>query len=274
MGIENSAELSPSGFVSYHKGDVGIIIAVPHGGIKDSDKIPHRTFGITEGDDHTKELAEFVADSIRSNLGRSPHMIISELKRSKLDPNREIVEAAQGDTLAEDVWREYHGFIEKAIEEEGFGVVIDLHGQSHGHNCTELGYLLTSVQLNNGDYDPTKSSMKNLASMTGKSGKEIIIGDKSLGAIIENEGFRAFPSPRQPSPRDLAYFPGGYTVARYGSKEKGTFDSILVETSKKERAEGGQETRKQFAAALGSAIAKFYHANYAMQQSPGDGDGF
>ena len=119
---------------------------MPHGGEWDNPDIPPRTEGTSESDDDTKELGEAVASSICTNLGKCPHIIISYLKRSKLDPNREIVEAAQGDPLAEAAWGDYHGFIEEAKKKEGLGLVIDLHGQSHLRNSTELGYLLTREQ--------------------------------------------------------------------------------------------------------------------------------
>ena len=130
----------PSGFVEYREGTVGIVIAVPHGGEWDNPDIPPRTYGISEGDDHTKELSEAVTSAICRSLGKCPHLIISDLKRSKLDPNRDIQEAAQGDPKAEEAWREYHGFIDEAKAKEGLGLVIDLHGQSHRKNSTELGY--------------------------------------------------------------------------------------------------------------------------------------
>lgn len=104
-------------------------------------------------------------------------MIISDLKRSKLDPNRDIQEAAQGDPKAEEAWREYHGFIDEAKAKEGLGLVIDLHGQSHRKNSTELGYLLTTAQLNEGDFDSEKSSVKQLARRLGKSGKDVMAGE-------------------------------------------------------------------------------------------------
>lgn len=167
----------PSGFVEYREGTVGIVIAVPHGGEWDNPDIPPRTYGISEGDDHTKELSEAVTSAICRSLGKCPHLIISDLKRSKLDPNRDIQEAAQGDPKAEEAWREYHGFIDEAKAKEGLGLVIDLHGQSHRKNSTELGYLLTTAQLNEGDFDSEKSSVKQLARRLGKSGKDVMAGE-------------------------------------------------------------------------------------------------
>ena len=164
------------GLVEYMEGEVGIVIAVPHGGLEDDLDIPKRTYGILEGDDHTKDLGEVVTSSICKTLGKCPHLIISNLKRTKLDPNRDIHEAAQGNLKAETTWRQYHGFIDEAKATEGHGVVIDLHGQSHRKNSTEFGYLLSTEQLNRGEFDSDKSSVRELAQMTGQTGQQIMTG--------------------------------------------------------------------------------------------------
>ena len=49
--------------------------------------------------------------------------------RSKLDPNREILEAAQGNTLAKKVYREFHSAISEAKKTVKRGVIFDFHGQ-------------------------------------------------------------------------------------------------------------------------------------------------
>ena len=219
------SKFGSSGFIEYREGNVGIVIAVPHGGSWDYQEIPNRKYGVLEGDDHTRELGEVVATAICRTLGKCPHLIISNLKRSKLDPNRNKTEAAQGNPKAEKAWEEYQGFIEEAKKVEGLGVVIDLHGQSHRQNSTELGYLLSTAELNSGDYDSAKSSVRQLARRLGKSGKEVMTGNfyflsasdllliflagaLSLGAYIEKEGYKALPSPRQPAPGEQEYFTG------------------------------------------------------------------
>ena len=178
------SKFGSSGFVEYREGNVGIVIAVPHGGSWDYQEIPNRKYGVLEGDDHTRELGEVVATAICRNIGKCPHLIMSNLKRSKLDPNRNKTEAAQGNPKAEKAWEEYQGFIEEAKKVEGLGVVIDLHGQSHRQNSTELGYLLSTAQLNSGDYDSAKSSVRQLARRLGKSGKEVMTGNFTLSASV------------------------------------------------------------------------------------------
>jgi len=262
MPMVASLQYGLNGYVEYHEGDVGVVIAAPHGGLMDPDSIPNRSWGTIEPDSYTRDLALVTADSVTQTLGgRKPHLIILNLKRKKLDANRDIVEAAQGNSDAMQAWLDYHGFIDQAKEVHGVGVVIDLHGQSHRKNSTEMGYLLSTNSLNRGDFS-TRSSVKSLTEQLGVSDKEMITGNNSIGAFLEEEGYLAFPSPRQPSPGDWDYFPGGYTVERHS---EGTFDSISVETPREVRIDAGRPTRVKFGKALGKAIANFYKTNYKLE---------
>jgi len=253
-------EYGQNGYIEYHKGEVGLVIAAPHGGFMDPDTIPDRSWGTVEPDSFTRDLALVVAEEVTKQLGgRKPHLVISNLKRKKLDPNREVVEAAQGNPEAMQAWLDYHTFIDKATAVHEVGVVIDLHGQSHRKNSTEMGYLLSTESLNKGDFDLDRSSMMSLSKQLDLSGEEVMAGNNSLGSFLEVEGYKAFPSPRQPSPGDWAYFPGGYTVVRHS---KGTFDSISVETPREVRIDAGRPTRVKFGEALGRALANYYRTNY------------
>ena len=69
-------------------------------------------------------------------------------------------------------------------------------------NSTEIGYVLTKDDLNNGNYDLDISSIKQLGSEVSLNGEELLTGPQSLGAFLENEGYHAVPSPRQPAPGD------------------------------------------------------------------------
>ncbi len=73
--------------------------------------------------------------------------------------------------------------------------------QGHEQNSTEMGYLLTTEELNAGDYDEEKTSVRLLAEDTGLDGETLLTGaEESLGAMLEERGYHALPSPRQPAP--------------------------------------------------------------------------
>ena len=76
--------------------------------------------------------------------------------------------------------------------------------QNHQKNSTELGYLLYISDLDDGNYDAERSSIRALATETGLSGEILMTGElESLGALYEQQGFNAVPSPRQPSPSKM-----------------------------------------------------------------------
>ena len=56
-----------------------------------------------------------------------------------MDPNREILEAAQGSELATRVYREFHASINHAKQRVKRGLLLDFHGQVVIEmNCCEL----------------------------------------------------------------------------------------------------------------------------------------
>lgn len=193
--------------------------------------------------------------------------------RAKVDVNREIQDGAQGDPIASRTHRLYHAYIRKAQEASspsagGRGLLIDLHGQNHKQNSTEVGYLLGKEALNRQELNPLKSSIRALAEETGLGGDDLIVGELSLGHLIEQEGYRAVPSPRQPSPGKDKYYSGGYITRSHGSAFRScmpvscAFDAIQLETPREPRVEGGEAERTRFGMALGRAIVNFYRLHY------------
>ena len=70
----------------------------------------------------------------------------------------------------------------------------------------ELGYQITRDRLNNGNIVDRYSSLRNLLETSSKSTEEIVRGKTSFGAILEEQGFAAIPSPSKPKPGDEPYF--------------------------------------------------------------------
>jgi len=172
-------------YIEYIPGNLPIIISAPHGGVKQSGStvggvfypdndstLPDRNCGVNERDDNTDILAREIQAEIHALTGCYAHVIISNLHRSKLDPNREIGQAACGDSDAEDHWEAFHSFVDDAstaVETNwGKGLYIDLHGQSHGIPRIELGYNVTAAELNTADLNSQpivdKSTIKHLVS--------------------------------------------------------------------------------------------------------------
>ena len=228
-------------YTIYYAGNLPIIFSAPHGGPLAPSEIPDRTYGETVTDTRTKEMAQYVGQEIFSLTGKYPHVIINNLKRIKLDANRDSLEAAQGNPSALYAWKEYCSFInsarQKITKDFTKGLYIDLHGHGHTIQRFEIGYLLSSSELNKSNYElnignyVNKTSIKSLVKNNTQSLAltDYLRGQYSLGNYFELAGYPAVPSPLNPSPENNPYFSGGYSSELYGSYYSGTIDGIQIE---------------------------------------------
>ncbi|MEQ1750270.1 MAG: hypothetical protein ABL974_12655 [Prosthecobacter sp.] len=249
-------------YTEYVPGELPLVISSPHGGALKPESVANRTSGVRDADANTQDLARRIAAEIQKQTGKQTHLIISHLHRSKLDPNREIVEAAQGDKTAEKVWAEYHAFIDQALKaavaRHGRAFFIDLHGQSHKDVRVELGYMhstssyaQTAAELNGPEFIAT-GSLKLITQLhPDRPYTDLILGPQSLGALLEERGFLATPSPRMPVPTE-PYFRGGYTVARHVVADL-KIAGLQIEANRI-RLRDTSENRQRFAESLVSAL--------------------
>lgn len=100
--------------------------------------------------------------------------------------------------------------------------------QSPPYTFSELGYLYKRAELNSGDLCSTVPSVAALLKRIGLSPLELVCGGRSLGALLEEQGHRAVPSPRQPGPGGQRYYKGGYISQTHGSSTGGQVDAIQV----------------------------------------------
>ena len=88
-----------------------------------------------ENDALTLNLATRVSDHIKECTGHAPIMVINNLHRSKLDPNRDIAPGTFGEEIPTRVFHWYHDNITQAIDEVTDtsnsiqrGLLLDIHG--------------------------------------------------------------------------------------------------------------------------------------------------
>ena len=266
--VTGASYFGRNAYVEYLAGDIPLVISAPHGGVLIPAELPDRTGpGITTvRDGNTEELARTIANVFHARTGGRPHVIIMRLRRTKIDANREVFEAAQGHPLTERAWAEWHSFIEAArqsvVAQHGTGFYIDLHGHGHEIPRLELGYLLSSstLALTDAALDvpswENQSSIRTLSQASPASFPELLRGVRSLGALFEAEGFAAVPSPTNPDPGGAPYFDGGYNTARYGSRNGGPISGVQIEA----HFTGLRDThanRERFAVALVNAWGRF-----------------
>jgi hypothetical protein len=260
-----------NGYIEYRPGELPIVITAPHGGTMEPDEIPDRTTGVATRDTNTDALAIAISDAFQARTGKRPHIVICRLHRSKLDANREIVEAAQGNRLAQRAWFEFQLFTEAASHvvagTYGKGFYIDLHGHGHPIPRLELGYTLTAEELALADAAlealANQSSIRSLASRSTSPFVALLRGDESLGTLFEAQGFPAVPSKSQPHPDGAPYFSGGYNTERHGSRNGGMIDGVQIET----HSVGVRDTpvnRQRFASALVDVLMTFFVRQYGL----------
>lgn len=258
--------------MEYIAGDLPLVLTVPHGGRAQPADLPTRRKGVTVMDANTQELArELVAELERLSGGRV-HLILSHLHRSRLDPNREIVEAANGHPGAEQVWREFHAAIEgalaAAVARHGFAFLVDLHGHSHPVARLELGYALAAPQLNRGDkeFDASGvisvSTLSDLHARRGGSAADLIRGPRSLGTLLAAAGLPATPSGPDPQPGNQPFFAGGYIVQRHAAAA-GTpkVDGLQIECPRA-GVRDTPENRARFGRISAPVLLEFLRENY------------
>ncbi len=252
-------------YIQYIAGDLPVIISAPHGGSITPDNIPDRTYGTMVTDSYTMETAMAIFHAFKDLTGHYPHVIICRLKRTKLDANRPIDEAAQGNTTAEQAWRDYHNFIEIAKDsvthKTGQGFYIDLHGHGHSKKRLELGYLLSASELRSPSLNRpdlmNKSSFRHLSGIARDDFDLLLRGAHSLGTLFDVEGYPAVPSLHDTAPQvNDPYFSGGYSTQRHGSLQGGVIDGVQLEAWFK----GVRDTdsnRRRFADALVHVFNRF-----------------
>ena len=278
MGQYESGEtyFGENDYTEYRAGNLPLIIVAPHGGLLKPNDIPDRDCSacVTSNDLNTQELVRQIDSAVYDLFGCYPHIIINHLHRSKMDANRALIEAAQGNADAVQAWNDFHQFIEAAnttVENEyGKGLYLDMHGHGHDIDRLELGYRVSGSdlrmpdsQLNNPDIIES-SSIVHLVdnNLQNINFTELIRGPNSLGELLEQKNFDAVPSNTTPTPfSGEAYFSGGYNTDRYGSSDGGTVDAIQIECHRPGLRDS-YENRKTFALALSSSLETYLKLFY------------
>jgi hypothetical protein len=256
--------------IEYVAGELPLVFTAPHGGSLKPAALPDRKEGTKTADAFTLDLARAVHTALHARTGAHPHLIVSHLHRAKLDPNRDLPEAAQGHPGAELAWREFHaaisGALAAAVARHGFAFLVDLHGHAHPIARLELGYALAPPQLNVSDaaFDRSGviavSTLRHLHDRTGGSAAALLRGPRSLGALYAARGFPAVPSPAHPQPGNDPYFNGGYIVRRHTAVPH--VAGLQIECHRPGLRDTA-ENRTRFAQATAVVLLDFLHSHYA-----------
>lgn len=230
-------------YVEYIHGNLPLVISVPHGGWDKPSDIPERMGRFAKNQDiYTIEVAYEIVEEVFRLTGKYPYVIINHLHRTRLDANRSIEEAADGNPEAEKIWHFYHNRIAAAkeciLKDFNKGLFIDLHGHRHTIERLEIGYLFSGEELRieedmlDEGFLNEYSSIRNLLNHNklNLSFTQLIRGDYSLGSLLSAKGQICVPDRNIPYPAvNEPFFPGGYNTTRYGSMSGGTIDGVQIE---------------------------------------------
>lgn len=266
IGVVGATRWDANHYIEYVIGNAPIILTACHGGDLRPPTIADRTYGTTGQDVRVLELAREAADQFAARFGRRPHLVLVHLHRIKLDANRDIVEGAQGDPIAAQAWTDFHRAVADArntvLATWGCGFYIDLHGHGHPEGWVELGYGLSSADLNLADNVLAQSiyvdasSLRSAASQPGVWFPDLLRGADSLGGALQIHGYDAVPGPVFPSPAGGNYFDGGYNVRTYGSGNGTPVDGVQIESPGSVR--GNVQVRAAFLQQVGLWLQGYF----------------
>lgn len=244
-------QLRSDALLLVERGDLPLVVSVPHGGAHFPGKWVVRPDGVKVRDTNTYELSLALRDAIRRRIGGEPFLIASRVHRRHLDLNRDQEES--GANLGEGqlkLWRDYHEAVERASREAkalggGGALLIDLHGHGHDHGLIELGFAITAEDLRK---EPSVLE-----------DEPWVRGARSLGARLDALGWSSVPSPARPAPKvGEAYFNGGYTVRRHRGDGLRSIQIELPPSPRRLDAEGRQPLVEGLAdAILGLLVSEF-----------------
>jgi len=270
-------------YVEYQIGTLPVVISVPHGGNLNPMSIPDRTCNdpVYATDAFTIETAMAINQSIFEATGCYPHIIISHLKRSKLDCNRNLEDGACGNEEAIIAWEEFHNFIETAqntangeFQDKIF--FVDLHGHGNPIQRIELGYLLYDDELELSDNTLNTaqylnySSIRNLAlnNFNNLSHSQLLRGSQALGTLLGNSGYPSVPSEQIPYPGTATnYFSGGYITANHTCYAPGVISNGLQMELNYSGIRDSEINRSAFSFNFSSAILEFLNVHFNLDLS-------
>src|SRR5690606_35570105 len=144
----------------------------------------------------------------------------SHLSRKHVDQNRELENNATcGYKSNEKTWHTFHHWVDSALNlataNGNKAMYIDLHGHGHKNQRLEIGYNLTTTDLQDILAHKLNSNDKyhSLTNLLHKNKSldfnEMIFGDNAFGTPLANNGIPATPSKQDLSPaQGEAFFSG------------------------------------------------------------------
>ncbi|WP_461534028.1 hypothetical protein [Sinomicrobium sp.] len=254
-------------------GDMPLVLSVPHGGGIEPTEIPDRSCsGITTvKDTYTIELARAIQKEMKEKYGKTPYIVFSHLRRTKVDFNRDLPEATCNNAAGNKVYEDYHNFLDTSVKlaSKNYGrtLLVDLHATAHTKHRLEIGYALTTAQLQevyegkNLNLNANRSSLKNLIDDIDYNIHDLLMGDNAFGTIMGDKGMASVPSKQDPyAAAGEPYFTGGYISREYTNANYPDVSGWQIESTINFR--NSDESRAATAKAFCESYFEFVEAFY------------
>lgn len=157
-----------------------------------------------------------------------------------MEPNRNKIEGCADSYDSIRAYTDYHSVIQENFTNNFIlngdkkyqqALLIDIHGNAHKEDWSELGYTISIPNLNKPVLPNTlKSTIQTLFDLSSFTLDELIRGRASLGHFMEKDNFKSIPSPANLSPFGRNYFNGGFIVYAHGIPAN-RLNAIQVELS-------------------------------------------
>jgi len=272
-----------SSYVEFRTGNYPLIITVPHGGSQTDGSLTLRTESncpdpefTTVFDTYTSELADVIDSVVFARTGKYPHVIFCRLKRTYIDMNRPIDYAIpRGNAAAKNIYDKFYGYIDQSknliFAKYGSGLLLDIHAHGHDKQEVEIGYQLSTSELNLSDNVlnnvsyASQSGIYNLYKVVSskQSFSQTLRGDNSFGTLLQANGIACIPNKSNHYLGTTPYFSGGYITQSCGSGMGGTIDAIQLETNSDCRKDS--KARKNTAEQLFNTTDLFFKLNYIFK---------
>ena len=211
-------------YIPTQRGNIPLILSVPHGGTITLDILPDRTKGVLGTDKATINLTKELINHIEKRNSGKTCFIMSKIHRSKVDLNRSPVHAFPKDSeLSKKVYEYFHSNLKELIEYniQNFkrSLLIDIHGfekDKRPPNFRDVDIILGTNNLKSlySHSVPKKNWDKNIR---GKLIKELLTLDLEI-------------APGHPKRKEYV-LKGGYITKKYGASSIGRSQAMQIEFS-------------------------------------------
>ena len=263
--LAHAAEGTPADLVLVQRGNLPIILTVPHGGRDEIPGIAPRNLEgksrggkwngfVATGDTNTDILAQRIAAEVKALTGRDVYLVMAKFQRKFVDANRPA-EMALDNPRARPYYDQYHDSIRHFVDEirktYPAGLLIDVHGQNDDPAVLMRGTM-------NG---------RTIARLLQRAGAAAVTGPKGMFGQLQSNGFKVFPDNALPvgGTSENGGLNGGYTVAIYGSNMPNGIDAIQFEFGGNYRK---MAVLDEFAKDAARAIVAFHDAYLRPRYTP------